>query len=240
MPLRTKAPIVLAAICLLSILWIGCSDNTIIRYVDGQTTQQISEVESYFPLNYGYTTIYQVSYATGYSERVTYRADDTTDIRGLQVISMIGVSGSSIDTGYFYVNGNALYYFRDKSSDPEKILELPFSNGYTWYSKDLTTDSLIDITTGTKNSSDSTGINAKTFPTISNIEYTVDNIESLELNNGHYYSNAVRISTPNGTKYNYYWYVGGVGLVRYVIGATTTSYPNGDIVGEILDYGVSR
>jgi len=131
-----------------------------------------------------------------------------------------------------------LYYYSATNADPEKILQVPLSNGSSWATSDVVSDDFTDIITGTKtDSTNNPNINSKNFPTVTAVNFTVEATESIQLNTGNSYSQAVRLSTPNGTRKNYYWYAPGIGLVRYVIGASTSSYPNGDIVGEIDSYG---
>ena len=58
------------------------------------------------------------------------------------------------------------------------------------------------------------------------------------MTNGDYYTAAYRISTETaGVLTNYYWFVPGVGLVKYVTGATDDNPANGDVVGELMEYG---
>jgi hypothetical protein len=67
---------------------------------------------------------------------------------------------------------------------------------------------------------------------------TVEEAGTLYLTNGDYYTAAYRVSTETGgVLTNYYWFVPGVGLVKYVIGATEDNPANGNIVGELMEYG---
>ena len=68
---------------------------------------------------------------------------------------------------------------------------------------------------------------------------TVAGSEGLRLGDGTYYSGAVKVYNLSSTvgKKNYYWFVANVGLVKYVIGATDSSYPDGDVVGELVSRG---
>ena len=239
---KKNTSLILTVLCLLSIIWIGCSDDTIVQYVENTNLDQATDIDLYFPLQEGYITVYNLSYQTGSDEQVTFRAGRTVNIEGANTVEWIGFGNNSVDTGYFFASSSSLYYYRKLTSTPEKILELPLTNGNTWASNDINSNDFTDIITGFNDKgSDTTGSgNKKTFPTISAINFTVEQIEQLQLNTGHYYSSALRISTPNGTCMNYYWYVQGIGLVRYVIGASELSYPDGEIVGELIDYGFAN
>ncbi len=239
MPALKRTTLAIAIIMILAVSWIGCSDDTIVSYIDTPTlNDQGAAVEVYFPLNEGYTTIYNVTYLNGGSEQVTFKASDKVRIDGIDAVIWVGSSSNSLDTGYFYAASNTLYYYSSVGADPEKILQLPLTSGTSWQTNDINSNDFTDIITNTD--ADTTGdpnINAKDFPTVSAVNFTVEQIEPIDLNSGSHYNNAVRISTPNGTRKNYYWYVEGIGLVRYVIGSSTTSYPEGDIVGELINYG---
>lgn len=232
-----KLVIIITTVCMLSIIGAGCSDNTIVTYVDGISESSDSQVESFFPMSQGYTTIYNVTYNnSGTSEIVTFRAGAKQQFQSSEVTPWFGYSNSSIDTGYFYASSDALYYLSYLGDSPDKLLEFPLSTGKSWDS-DSNGDIYIDIITGQKDTTDSGGTFGKTFPTISSVEYTINQVDGVTLDHGVFYSNAVLVSTPNGNKTNYYWYVNGIGLVRYVVGATHVSFPSGDIVGELIQYG---
>lgn len=239
MPVVKKTTMIFALMTLTIAVWVGCSDNTIVRYVDNPGQSNSTEaVETYFPLNTGYITIYNVTYQSGGSEQVTFESGKTISVQGVQTREWIGRSFNTQDTGYFYASGTALYYYPSKSAQPEKILQLPLSNGTTWQTNDINSNDYTDIITGHDgDSTDSPGTNSKDFPIATAVNFTVNGVESIQLATGNSYSQAVKISTPNGTRMNYYWYAPGVGLVRYVIGATDATYPDGDIVGEIVNYG---
>ncbi len=82
---------------------------------------------------------------------------------------------------------------------------------------------------------------SKNLPIIGEVTMTVEEATALQLEEiDNSYSSAVRISVPSSsTKTNYYWFVQGVGLVKYVIGATD-SYTNGEIVAELVNYGIAQ
>lgn len=77
------------------------------------------------------------------------------------------------------------------------------------------------------------------FPTSGGTMMQVQTVESIVLSDGTVYAGAVRVSNEGayGTT-NYYWFVPGVGLAKYVLGATPRAPYTGSVVGEIVDYGV--
>ena len=52
MPILKKTIMIFTLLSLSTLIWIGCSDNTIVRFVDNPTeAEQTEAVESYFPLH---------------------------------------------------------------------------------------------------------------------------------------------------------------------------------------------
>ena len=73
------------------------------------------------------------------------------------------------------------------------------------------------------------------YPTDGALELVVDAIETVELKSGTVYTNAVRISNAGSSgRMNYYWYVQGIGLVKYAINAQSPNDGSGQLVGELL------
>jgi hypothetical protein len=75
------------------------------------------------------------------------------------------------------------------------------------------------------------------FPTDGALEMLVEGIETIELESGNVYTNAIRISNSGSSgRMNYYWYVRGAGLVKYVINAQGPDDDSGQIVGELVSF----
>jgi hypothetical protein len=77
------------------------------------------------------------------------------------------------------------------------------------------------------------------FPTSGGTQMQVQTVESIVLSDGTVYAGAVRVANTgaNGLT-NYYWYVPGVGLAKYVLGASPRDPYTGSVVGEVVNYGV--
>ncbi|SYZ73539.1 exported hypothetical protein [Candidatus Zixiibacteriota bacterium] len=236
---------------------IGCSDNS----VSDVTPVAGTSVQDYFPLKAGATVDYTVQ-------------DKVHQIVSHQKFTVAGpvvFNGQSNyqwiyrsveypnyrDTGFFCIDGNALYYYENPGAQPEKILEGPLIIGKSWerfaptnnWSNDTTT--LIDILTGNNGKGEDslvTGggiqteydleddggtIATKNFPTTGGNYAIVAAVEELTLADGNSYINCLRIENRTGAYINYYWYAPGAGLVRYVIGANPGVPSDGQIVGEM-------
>lgn len=77
------------------------------------------------------------------------------------------------------------------------------------------------------------------FPTTGGSQMQVQTVESIALSDGTVFAGAVRIATAGAYgKTNYYWYVPGVGLAKYVLGASQQNPYSGSEVGEVVTYGV--
>jgi hypothetical protein len=227
----------------ISLIVYSCSDN-----VNSYTSNAQPSLGQYFPLTAGKNMIFTVT--NNWSHTIS---------RNLHTIGTpVQIDGKSIfpwtqqniqypqfkDTGYFYVDGNSLYYFDGAGAAPEKVLEAPLTVGRSWLrftpvNVNQGLDNLLDILTGNNggkasDSSDTGGLTAtKSFPTIGANYFIIGAIEEINLDNGNSYQNCIRVENQSNGFTNYYWYAPGVGLVRYVINATPNSYPGGEIVGEI-------
>ncbi|MBD3403062.1 hypothetical protein GF420_09205 [candidate division GN15 bacterium] len=77
------------------------------------------------------------------------------------------------------------------------------------------------------------------FPNPNGTSMQVQTVERITLSDGTVYAGAVRVANQgSGGKVNYYWFVPGVGLARYVLGASQYSVYDGDVVGEVVGYGI--
>ena len=236
--------------CLLCLGWIGCSTNSG-SSVGSPEAHSIGDIARYFPLDEGYSTFYRIRHCDGTDETATFKVGREVIIGGTSAVEWLSSDDGGIDTSYFEVTDSAIYYYRYTAYPREKILQLPLEPGNSWsrYSdseNDTDTDGgFTDIITGddddykySDTTTDNTDLFGNSFPTIGSGTMTVEQIERLQLSSGEFYGRALRVSNAGaaGTT-NYYWYVSGVGLAKYVIGATSNSYPEGKIVGELVLYG---
>ncbi|MEW6412958.1 MAG: hypothetical protein AB1483_10885 [Candidatus Zixiibacteriota bacterium] len=239
--LFTKAAIRITTVLLVAILT-GCSDNTITNVISADDWVAGTESTAYLPLAEGYTTIYSVEYSDGTDDMVTLEVGRQVQLAGISAVEWFSTSGDGLDTGYVHATSDAVYFYESASASPEKILEMPLLLGNSWsrFTDIYIDDQFIDIITDyDKDDVDGTEGTAKTFPSSGGDIMTVAGSEGLRLGDGTYYSGAVKIYNASETvgKTNYYWFVANVGLVKYVIGATDSSYPDGDIVGELISSG---
>jgi hypothetical protein len=232
---------------LICALWVGCSKDTA-TFGSGSSISS-SGVGLYFPLNEGYSTTYSVKYSNGNHETVRYEAGRAIDFGGSPAVEWKSfTSNGNISTSYFKMTESTIDYYSGVNASPQRILELPLTFGHTWTSLVSiddgiwdTYDSVFTDTIHDKDAVDTTTDNDDplySYPAIGSIYLTIQGFEGLELSNGTYYSSAMKISSSNQYgDVSYFWYVGGVGLAKYVINATGSDYPEGSEVGELVKYG---
>ena len=235
-----------------AVLWVGCSNSSVANLGTGQASSSAA-IEAFFPMTEGYCTTFQLEYAQGYSEIVRFEAGDLVKVQGRDAVEWFNYgNGASLDTTFYRAEGNALYKYENSWADPEKVLELPFTAGRAWevltaveeYDDTDTTDGGGDTN---RQQEDLDGADTTSTPLagpqmFSLSQYmVVDGLGELEMSDGTYYSRAVRIRTDSraGTS-NYYWFVAGIGLVKYVVGADFGDPSGGTVTGELVEYGYRR
>ena len=73
------------------------------------------------------------------------------------------------------------------------------------------------------------------FPIDGSLEMVVDQIGPVHLTSGESYSHAVRIRNGGSSGHsNYYWFVQGIGLVKYVLNSSDANGSTGQTVGELV------
>lgn len=228
----------------MGLFWVGCSDDTIVTNSLSGAASEVSPVTKYFPMAEGYTTVFDITWPDSRVESKSFTIGNEVELAGINAVEWLSYSNSSgIDTGYFHATSTALYYYDDPGASPEKILELPLVPGANWIrfgDNDNLTSNLSDSTADNKFTTDDDdigGSNAKNFPSAGYSKMVVEKVESLQLDNGSFYSGTIKIfsENSNGT-INLYWYAPGVGLVRYVINASSTNL-NGSEMGELKSFG---
>ncbi len=238
-----------ATVIMFSLIFIiGCSDTVEIVTTPTTNNNLAYEALEWFPLDEGYTTVYKLTSNDGSDRIITYTVGKEIVINDMTVVEWLSndnVLGA--DTGYFQYTNTAIYYRESKSSSLEKIIELPIIAGNSWNRNEsddanLRTENFDDQLDGEQEKDSLIITPLKNLPIVGEFLMTVEEAEVLQLNEtGHYYSQAYRIAVQSSaTEKNYYWFVEGVGLVKYVLGATELSYPNGNVVGELIQYGYSE
>lgn len=206
-----------------------------------------SAMASYFPATDGWTSVFDVS-SNGSSGTLTFYVGGEVSVQGQDGYRWVIIpSQGSPDTNYVVVGQTSLLVYQDSLSSPEHLLQLPLTHGSSWLrfpeqaEQYLDTASILTDITGGKLDTTTEGPGPqvrKLLPVEGGNELTVAAIEELTTAGDRHFSGAVKISnTDRDGSTNSYWFVAGVGLVKYVIGATTQN-PDGVTVGEIIDYGV--
>ena len=221
----------------------GCS-NHFVQAV-APTTYSVDETASFFPLEQGYQSTYQVGSNFGSSNVVSYTVGKDVSLLGETATLWIAYNNGHKDTSYFVRNENSLIFYEGKQSEPEIILDFPLTLGKTWsrfYVPGTQIDDSTDSGGGTidKDSTlDDNGVGlASNFPIEGMAQMTVDKIESVELSDGNYYSGVIRVSNDaGGNTRNYYWYASGIGLIKYILGGVNPQNPSGGIQAELISHG---
>jgi hypothetical protein len=251
---RTFLLLIIVAAVMLSLGWVGCSNNRTTTTTITDSYSYAGTISYYFPVSEGQVSTYQVRNADGSTDLVNLQVGPKMELNGQAAsIWLSSKNGSNVDTSYSVVTESAVYFYDNARSEPELVLQLPLQPGRAWsrfgYTSIVTGGETTDTTSNPYNDllypkdtastlPDTTqgGYTAKVYPTEGADVITVDKVEMISLSNGNVYSASVRVSNTatDGTT-NYYWYVPGIGLTKYVIGATSL-YPNGQRIGELVSY----
>jgi len=226
-------------------MWYGCSDNTVKTVISAEDLASGTEDPYFLPLDRGFSVVYEITHSDGYSEMVTLEVGRMVPLGAIMVYEWFWDDGNTRDTGFIAAGVNATYFYEDATSAAEKILQIPLVAGDSWerFSEEYSGDDWVDILTDHNDGADDSETQddaiSKVFPSEGGNIMTVVGPEEVQLSNGSYFTNAVKLSNPSTSpgKVNYYWYVGNIGLIKYVLGTTEGSYPRGEVVGELIDYG---
>lgn len=241
-----KSNKVAAIILIISAFAWGCSGH----FVTASDPASFSnnDVVEYFPLDESYQSTFELTEVNRASQFIVFKVGKKIPFLEDSAVQWISKIGNSVDTGYIVASSSSLTIYENSNSAGEKVLDIPLTVGKSWSrfsSISAGDDDFTIIITDNKLTNDSgstgdSGVATKTFPTDGSSVMTVDKYESIQLNNGDYYSNTVRISNDGGgsTK-NYYWFAPGVGLVKYVIGSLDANEPKGNIEAELISHGFS-
>jgi len=243
-----KSSKIAAVILILSAFAWGCSGH----FVTASDPASFSnnDVVEYFPLDESYQATFELKEVNRASEIIVFKVGKKIPFLEDSATLWISKIGSSVDTGFVVVSSSSLTIYESSNSAGEKVLDIPLTVGKSWsrfssISAGTEDDFTIIITdnklTNDTGSTGDSGVANKSFPTDGSAVMTVDKFESIQLSNGDYYSNTVRISNGgSGSTRNYYWFAPGVGLVKYVIGSLDANDPTGNIKAELISRGFSR
>jgi len=266
--LRFLTPILILALGLM--IWIvGCEIDSD-RSLTG-VAEEPSALEEYFPFEVGKSVVItsvNSSVTPSITSRDRYTIGDGLERSGQCSYSWIHTNldyPSISDTGYFYQNGEAIYFYEHADSTPEKIFALPAEVGTSWFREDISDieldDNLLEVLLGSLedkygeqeeyqgggkyvdpyDGSINGGMAGKIFPTVGSGYMTIVAIEDVVLDNGHTFTDCIKISNQAGNYINYYWYAKEYGLIKYIIGATSETLasaeiPDGKIVAELISF----
>jgi len=235
------------SLLLVGILWPACSENSSTSL--GSSPPLASGIGQYFPLYEGYSTTYSVQYADGNHETVRFKVGRQAPFGGVTAQEWFAYTPTgAVNTSYFITTAKAIDHYAVLAESAQRILELPLELGHTWTVNVSTTDGYYDThdSLATDTNDDKLPYDTSvyddggplfSYPALGSTYLTVEGFENLKLNNDDYYSSALKISsTDRSGMSSYYWYVSGVGLVRYVIEATGSAFPEGRVVGELEHY----
>jgi len=245
-----------------AVLWIGCSDSDT---TVSSSSNSGPDVSTYFPLKTG-CSLQFMEINNVYNDTTIHLFTTGTSIivGGRQVYAWteeVINRPASIDTGYLFYEGDALYYFESPYDIPEKLLNSPLEVGSVWLRYDASQVQIddvgdIDILSefnngkgdindgvqggfiGGGSGDDNNGPDVKKcFPTTGSNYFTLTAIEDLIFEDGNRIEECLKIENNVSGASNYYWYAPGVGLVKYIIGVDSEDYPEGEVVGQIVSTG---
>lgn len=230
------------------------------------TSSNSPAILSYMPAQAGYSAYYHEIDADGHSQVVRFHVGDPAQLGSENAREWIYSSSTGDEkVSFIQVKNDCILIYDPTLAATEKILQLPLEPGASWqrYSgsygvfgdngggsdggtiNDQHVNTDTSSTPGGAGGENFSGNNKGytddealgSFPTEGSGEMMVDDIETIELTSGTVYSNAIRISNSGTSgRMNYYWYVQGIGLVKYVINAQSPSDGSGQLVGELLSF----
>ncbi len=206
-----------------------------------------STIAQYFPSADGWTAVYDVASGSSSSTLTFYVGGDVT-IQGQTGHRWVIIpTQGSPDTNFVVIGPTSLLVYQDTLASPEHLLQLPLTYGSSWLRFPEQADEVLDtisiltdITGGKLDTTTYPGDPSvkRLLPFDGGNELTVAAVEELTTTSDHHFSGAVKVSSTNRDgSFNTYWFVAGVGLVKYVVSATTQN-PDGVASGEIIDYGI--
>ncbi len=246
--LRSIMAVSLAA---LALAWTGCSDT--VKIMTNSTPQAANQVAGFFPLTEGHSAVFSIT-ESGVTTQKRFTIGSSLQIGNALAVRWLINSGGVLDTSYFVQTDSALYFLETQYADPEKILALPLETGNSWkryYNYNVTGYNYTDPGTGTQPGGgdnpfgykDTTvtgdgGAAAKNYPSDGGNTFTVVGTESVSLGGAlGTYAGALKIKNVGwGGSTNYYWYVPGLGLVKYQLETNDLATATPSSEGVLVDF----
>lgn len=220
--------------------------------ISASAERNVEDLEYYFPTQSGLTTVLSVVNENGVTESLRFSFEGKSEIDGRDAyIWVITPDNGVADTNYVVRTAEALFLYDTPASSPEKLLQVPLTPGATW--KRFSTragedfvagsDTTINVPLGLRDLLDNgnTGVDdpnwdyaARLYPFTGQNETVVLGTEELRTLDGSRYPGTLKIVTTSyGDARNYFWFVPGVGLAKYVVNANLLD-PDGTRRGEIV------
>lgn len=229
-------------------LWAGCSDTNRTYTTAGDSAA--NQIENYFPLDEGATAVFTVT-SSGVSSQRTFAMSGDVRLGSADAERWVINSGGTVDTSYFVATDSALYFLETANAAPEKILALPLTPGASWprynnydvtgyYQGGLGTGTgsgYTDPLDGDTTSGSGDDFAAKNYPSDGGNTFTVVGTETVSLGSLGSYAGAIKVSNVGyGGTTNFYWYVPGVGLVKYQLGTNADGSATPQTEGVLQAY----
>ena len=251
----TKRSIVIigAAMFALCLGLFGCSGDdqvVVTKAIDttDDTDEGVIKETNFFPLEAGYVSTFKVTSSVGQVEYVTYEMGPAVSFKGQSAYQWFSYDANGADTAFIVASVDGIDYYSHPQDNAERILEYPLSVGERW-------ERFADLGTGTNGGGgfgDDLGGDDKTddpedynggggglgkeIPFSGDATMTVKAIQTIEMSEGQVYANAYLVTNAIGdTRENRYWYVDGIGLVKFEIGVQN-GQPSSS-TGELVAYG---
>jgi hypothetical protein len=245
---------VLAAACVFAValaLMAGCTQRSTDGIYQSDLSGLGSGTSTYFPTVAGRVSTFAVTYDGGGQSILTLEIGNPSQYGSIQSVEWLAIRpDNSIDTDYVVVGSSGVTLYETHQSQPETFLKYPLQPGQTWdrFSTSNTTVTVSDTMSIATGFDDGSGIvtkggggtggggggTGKVVPGSTGNVSKVAAIEEIVLANGSHFSGAVKIEVDDQSGLqNFYWFAPGIGLVKYVVGATAQR-PNGTQRGELI------
>jgi hypothetical protein len=245
---------ILAAGCVLAAavaLLAGCTQRSTDGIYQSDTSGLGSGSSAYFPTAAGKVSTFAVTYDGGAQSSLTLEIGNASQYGSINSIEWLAIRpDNSIDTDYVVVGTSGVTLYETMQSQPETFLKFPLQPGQTWdrFAASNSTITTSDTATIAAGFDDGSGIvtkggggnggggggTGKVVPGTSGNVSRVNAIEEIVLSNGSHFSATVKVEVDDQSGLqNYYWFAPGIGLVKYVVGATAQR-PNGTQRGELI------
>ena len=115
----------LVVFCLATLIWVGCSDDTITTVISADDYVNDQAESYYLPLTEGFTTVYSVTSSDGTDKIIRLEMGKQVQLGSMSAVEWFSDDGNVYDTGYVRMTSDAACFYDGANSDAEKILQLP-------------------------------------------------------------------------------------------------------------------